>query len=52
MRQLRIKENFNKKIRDKIIQCITNWFYQASMPFNAVKLESFDHMIEAFAHIN
>lgn len=49
MRQLGIKENIDKQIRERTIQFITRRFYQVGISFNAAKLKSFDHMVKAIA---
>ena len=47
MRQSTIREACDKEARDRVNQYIARWFYQAGFSFNAVKLKSFQHMIEA-----
>lgn len=41
------KKNVDNRIRDRMMEYIACWFYQAEIPFNAIKLKSFDPMIEA-----
>ncbi|KAL8547685.1 hypothetical protein ACS0TY_007126 [Phlomoides rotata] len=45
-RQTTVTEAFNKELREKTIQAIANWMYDAAIPFNAVNYPSFQVMCD------
>ncbi|KAL8529987.1 hypothetical protein ACS0TY_007166 [Phlomoides rotata] len=45
-RQTTDTEAFNKELREKTIQAIANWMYDAAIPFNAVNYPSFQVMCD------
>lgn len=47
MKQTTMKDAYDKKARENTCQYIARFFYRTGLPFNVVKYEEFDCMVEA-----